>query len=661
MQGVLTALAAESGRSDILDEMRRPADPMPPPAPEVAPFFAEALRHTESGGNLAKAARTLEKALQMAPEDVACLGLGIMIQTMRGNRALAEAYGRRAVALAPRVAALHINLGNCLRDQRKYEEALSCYGEALVLAPEIIQTRFNVAQCLGQLDRRDEAETAWRAVAALPAETLPARICRGAALVALDRLAEAEPLLLGILDESPSHGLTKMELATVYRRTRRYEKAEDLLLDIVRGEPDNWGAYLQLSGVYHDMSRFADAEKAARQAMKRNPDDPNVLIVFANALSDNGNLQEAERLARQALSMEPGEGLASHRHVLGMILERQGRYDEAGVIFEAVAAAEPDKGWAPVTLAFHLLRQGDFARGWEAHERRWEWEQNPEPPRTYPQPQWTRAARRNSRVLIWAEQGLGDTVQFMRFVTQIADLGYRPILEVAAPLKALTARMFGFPTFARGETVPEFDYHIPFLSACHALGVTMDTIPGRTGYLRAEEDGVAKWRDRLRPAGEMLIGLSWAGNPMHANDMRRSIPLDLLAPLFAVEGVRFVSLQKDVRDRDQPALARFAGRLDSRLIEESRDLDDSTGLIANLDLVISIDGGAAHLAAAMGKPVWMLLPFCPDWRWLTEREDSIWYESVRLFRQPAPADWAPVLSRVETDLRALTGRGQTPA
>jgi len=654
LRGLLMTLAEGASRSDVLDEMRPPADPMPPPGPEVAALFAEA-QGLFGSGQTAKAARSIEKALKKAPTDVACLALAVMIQTIRGDRQAAEAHGRRAVSLSPRVAALHVNLGNCLRDQGKYEEALGYYGQALALAPNVIQARFNLAQCLGQLNRRDEAKEVWRAVAALEADTLPERLCRAMALLALARLPEAEPLLQQILTEAPAHTVAKMEMASVYRRTRRQDQAELLLAEVTEAEPDNWTAHMLLTGLFNDMGRFADAQKMARRAMELNPNDPNVLIVAANTLSNGGELREAEALARKALAREPGTGQASHRHVLGVILERQGRYAEAGQIFETVAADEPEEGWARLTLAFHLLRQGDFKQGWSEHEWRWRWEQSQEAPRDYAQPRWTRAARKNSRVLVWAEQGLGDSVQFVRFVGELASLGYQPIVEVQAPLKTLIASNLPFPIFAYGEAAPAFDYQIPFLSLPYALSVEPGTIPGRGGYLTAPTDQAAKWKERLQPDGRRVVGLSWSGNPLHRNDLRRSIALERLTPLLAVDGIRFVSLQKHLRQDDSDVLSGLGDRIDSRLIEQSEDYADSAGLLANLDLVVSIDGGVAHLAAAMGKPVWMLLPFCPDWRWLTGREDSIWYQSMRLFRQPAPDDWGSVLQRLEGELRRFAG------
>jgi len=642
MRGFLATLAQDAGRRELAAELA-PADPMPAPGLPVAGLFNEALRQAEQGKTLPAAGRTVEKALKKAPDDVACLALAVMVFTLLGKRAEAEAFGRRAVELAPRVPALHLNLGNCLRDQQRYEEALVCYRVALDLAPAVIQTWFNLAQCLAQLNRMEEAREAYRSVAAMPAENIPAEICRAAALAVLDRLTEAEAVLDHILQQAPSHGMALTELASLYRRTKRHGQAETILNRLLESDPEGWRVHYNLCGLYYETHRYAEAEKAGRKALAINPEEPSIQAVLASTLSANGDLSEAEALARKAVERRQGRSLG----VLGLVLERQCRFAEAGEAFERQAAAEPDHGGAHFSLALHLLRQGNYQRGWAEFEWRWRWEQNPETYRQSAGPQWTRAMRKGSTVLVWAEQGLGDSIQMLRCVPLLIEMGYNPVVEVQKTLQPLARRMLSCPVYAEGDEIPATDSQIPLFSLPYALGLRLDSIPATASYLTADPALAATWREKLQPDGRsLMVGLNWAGNPRHGNDAHRSIPLAALDKILGVPGVRFISLQKQGRAEDAPLL----DRLETRWIDEAEDFADTAGLIANLDLVIAIDSAVIHLAGALGKRSWLLLPFCPDWRWLTDREDSVWYRSLRLFRQPSYRDWDPPLGRVAEEL-----------
>jgi hypothetical protein len=259
-------------------------------------------------------------------------------------------------------------------------------------------------------------------------------------------------------------------------------------------------------------------------------------------------------------------------------------------------------------------------------------------------------------ILLTAEQGLGDTIQFTRYAPVLAGMGAKVVLEIPSELGPLLGRVAGVSgTVARGAALPDFDLHCPLGSLPLALGTEVTTIPGPMSYVSPDEARIAKWRTRLPPGAAPRVALAWSGSAAHPNDRNRSIALARLAPLLALEGIEFVSAQRELRGEDADALAGLA-RL-PHIGEELVDFDDTAAVLALADIVISVDTAVAHLAGAMGRPTWILLPFCPDWRWMLGREDSPWYPSVRLFRQASAGDWEAVISRVRGELPGAVTQG----
>jgi ADP-heptose:LPS heptosyltransferase len=252
-------------------------------------------------------------------------------------------------------------------------------------------------------------------------------------------------------------------------------------------------------------------------------------------------------------------------------------------------------------------------------------------------------------ILLHSEQGLGDTIFFARYVPLLQQMGAQVLLEVQPSLKDLLTQLAPAGTFTREEAAPGFDLHIPVASLPLAFGTLVDTIPADIPYLEAPPARVAQWRNRL-PQGRRLIGLAWAGHAGHRSDQHRSIPLATFAPLLAAQGVQWVSLQTDIRPHDAETLRDHPGIL--RAADDFRDFSDTAAVISLLDGVVSVDTAVAHLAGAMGKPVSVLLPFAPDFRWLLGREDSPWYPTAKLLRQPRPGDWDAVVGRLVQSLAA---------
>jgi hypothetical protein len=396
----------------------------------------------------------------------------------------------------------------------------------------------------------------------------------------------------------------------------------------------------------HRAGKLDDAEAAYNALLTQNPRDFHALRLLGTIAGERGCPEAAVRLSELSLAINPRQSTALSNR--GLALRELGRYDEALASFENSLLLNPDHAAAQWNRSLSKLLAGDFASGWELYE--WRWKTGESNPRDWTQPQWrgdTSVA--GSKVLLCAEQGLGDTIQFCRYAELVAARGATVILDVQSSLTSVMSSLDGVAqVVARGDPVPEFEWHCPLASLPLAFRTELHTIPARVPYLRADPQAIARWRDKLGPHRAPRIGLAWSGNPKHQNDRNRSIPLSQLLPLLDC-GIEVVSLQTEMRSADAAFLA--AAPQVRSIADELADFSDTAAVISLLDLVISVDTSVAHLAGALGKPVWILTPFSPDWRWLLGRADSPWYPTARLFRQPRRGDWPSVIGAVCEELR----------
>jgi len=386
--------------------------------------------------------------------------------------------------------------------------------------------------------------------------------------------------------------------------------------------------------------------KAAFIRYTAGPRLADTLYLRAVTAHEMGRHDLAAASLHEAIAINPAP--APYHAALGNALRELGRLDEAIASYRKAITLTPELIDAHYNLSTTLLLRGELQAGWTEFEWRWKTEYLIMAQRSFTQPQWAGEPARGRTLLIHAEQGLGDSLQFCRYATLAARRGLRVILEVQAPLVRLLRNLPGVErVMARGEALPDFDLHCPMMSLPLACATTIETIPQSAAYLRADPAQVEAWRKRLdaMPPLGPRIGLVWAGSATLTIDLRRSINPEKLAPLVRLPGLHFVSLQK----------IGPAAPADFRLTDfmaDMNDFADTAALIANLDLVISVDTAVAHLAAALGKPVWMLDRFDHCWRWLTGRRDSPWYPTLRLYRQPRRGDWDSVLAEVVRDLKA---------
>lgn len=401
-----------------------------------------------------------------------------------------------------------------------------------------------------------------------------------------------------------------------------------------------------------------NAESGAGAPALRPVDYPAV-FQQAQDLLNARRYAEAEQVLGQALAS--GIGPTDLWKLKVHALRGQGKVSESRTILEMIVRTVPGDMGSRFDLAEILLLQGEFSRGWREYRFRYRMAHTVLMGRHVQKPRWEGQSLRGKTLLIHDEQGYGDTFQFLRLVAGARERsGARVILEVNAECHALAQRSGGFDEIIRlGELPPAFDFHCELMSLPMALGLQMADLPVSTNYLSADPARVEHWRQRLADLPRPLVGLVWAGRPTHTNDARRSLALSDLAPL-AQEGITFVALQKG------PASAQAAtppeGMALVSLSDEIRDFDDTAAILSVLDVLVSIDSSPVHLAGALGRPAWVMLPFMPDWRWLLERSDSPWYPSLRLFRQQAPDQWGPVLQALGTALAQLRDESrQEPA
>lgn len=441
-----------------------------------------------------------------------------------------------------------------------------------------------------------------------------------------------------------------MERAVALFQSGRLDEAEAACLEIERREGGNhfFGWHL-LSVIAAQRGQHARSAEMATRALALDPRNVEVLSNRGAALRSLDRPLDALADYDRAIALAPAHAPAHTNR--GVALAALNRFAEAREAYDRALALAPADTRARYNRALARLVQGDLAGGFGDHEARWTGSDTQRGPREMGAPQWKGEDIAGRTILLHAEQGLGDTIQFARYVPMVAARGANVVLEVHAPLVPLLAQLEGAGRIVeRGAPLPGFDLHCPLMSLPLVFGTTLDSIPSTVPYLRAPAGHVERWRARLGAVTRPRVGLAWSGSLALRNDRNRSIALARFARLRGL-GLEWVSLQKEIREGDQAALG--AGPRLATFAQELADFRDSAALVELMDVVVTVDTSIAHLAGAMAKPVWLLLPFSPDWRWLLGRADSPWYPTMRLWRQPRPGDWDAVLADVESALRLL--------
>jgi len=533
--------------------------------------------------------------------------------------------------------------GMALHQAGKLDEARRCYERVLQTRPNDPNALHLLGLvCLASHQLNQAAVFVQGALKVLP-RSAEVHCTLGRIYHAQDKLAEAVASYRQAVALKPDYLEALCHLATVSAGQGNLDEAIAAYQRALVVKPDFAGVHGNLGNVYLTQEKPDRAIEAYRQALAI---DPN-LAEFENslgiALKMLGKFDEAVAAYRRALALKPNY-VEAHSN-LGSALQGQGKLTEALAAYHRAESIDPGYTEAHYNESIAQLLLGNFAVGWGKYECR------KREARTFARPEWRgETPLAGKSILLYAEQGLGDTLQFVRYVPLVAERGATIYLEVQSSLKALLSP---FPhvkaTYGKGDALPDFDVCCPLLSLPFVFGTQLDSIPATVPYLHAPAESVARWRAVLAPVKTPRVGVVWAGNPFHKNDRHRSIPLEQFQAIFDEPGVRFVGLQKLLKKTDEPLLARRPEVVN--LSPEIKNFADTAAIIAELDLVITVDTSVAHLSGALGKPTWVLLPLAPDWRWLLHRDNSPWYPTARLFRQPAMHDWDSVLQRVRTELQ----------
>ncbi len=649
----------------------------------MPPLHQDVIAAMEDG-RFSEAEALCIAVLSAAADDGAALLLMGMVKAQQGDLVTALVWLDRAVAASPDHFAGHVARGDILRALHHPEEALASYERASAIQPDHPVILANRGMLARQLGRWDAALGCFDAALRLDADNpallgnraivLAALGRLDAAAAAIDQVARLRPddpdtlvnrasirsqqhrwqAALADYDRAvalrPDHAATRViRAATLLQLKRPAEALADCDLALAL-RPDDAGALTNRGFALLDLRRAEEALASFERALALRPDHPAAVADRGDALVELGRAEEALAAYDAALRLDPGNAHAFDRR--GEALRLLGRPEEALASYRRAAALAPDDAVIQGHLSLCHLLLGQFAEGWPLYE--WRWKLPGAVPLAGPEagPLWLgQDSLRGKTILLLAEQGLGDIIQFCRFVPLVAAQGATVWLTAPPAMLRLLAGLDGVARLLPwDEAFPEADCHCPLMSLPLALGTRLSTIPAPALAFDPA------WADAsvgaMANEGRFRVGLVWSGNPAHSNDRRRSIPLARFARAL-VPSVDYFVLQTEIQPRDQ----RVLDALDTIVVpaDRSPDLAATAALIAAMDLVITVDTSVAHLAGTLGKPVWILLAHDPDWRWMLGRPDSPWYPSARLFRQPAPGDWESVLDQVVAALRAMTG------
>ncbi|MDD4914919.1 MAG: tetratricopeptide repeat protein [Methylococcales bacterium] len=598
-----------------------------------------------------------------------------------------EAY-RQAVAIRPDFAGAYYNIAMAEQAQGRLAEALAAYDRAIALQPGFAEAHNNRGNVLNSFNRFEEALQSFDQSLSHWPENLDAWYNHGLTLQALGRHGEAVHSFRRALALRPDHVEAGYRCALCFDALQDARQALACLDQVVRLQPGRAEAHALRGRLLHTAGGYAQAIVSYRQAVQLGLASADLLTQLAKALLLDRQYQQALPVAEQAAALDPGFApahnirgaalhfLQQHQQALSslqqaislyprdevfynnqaLVLQELRRFPEAHASYDQALRLNPDyaDGWWNKSL-LHLLL-GEFEPGWRLYEWRWRTESQHEAP-AYTQPLWLgETALTGQRLLVSMEQGQGDFIQFCRYLPLLA-AATQVILQTPASLLGLAATLSAdnLLIVPHGQPLPDFDYYCPLLSLPLALSTTLNTVPALTPYLRADPEKVRLLRRTLPSAAWPRVGLVWSGSTGHSKDHLRSMPFAQLLPLLDLP-FEFHVLQKDIREPDQRLLEKINHpRLHSHQLE---DFGDTAALLEAMDLLLSVDTSVAHLAGALARPFWLLLPYTPDYRWLLDRPDSPWYPNARLFRQTSPGDWPGVVAAVRQALAALALPGQ---
>jgi tetratricopeptide (TPR) repeat protein len=613
------------------------------------------IAHKQHNLDLAQA--RFEQAIRLEPGDPRnYYSLGGVLHDRENYVESIQCY-RKALQIQPDLVAAYYDMGNSFNRLKRYAEAVGSYRKALELKPDFVEAIYNVGNCFMDLNRFDEAAACYRQAIQIDAEFVAAYFNLAISCSELGQTSQAITCYQQALTLKPDMAEAHYNLGLILQENGNQEQAVACYRRALQLKPRFAEAYNNLGSVLQEQGKFEAALPCYRQALELKPEYADAHYNLGRLYHEVNRLSEAVACYQESLRLKPDYYKACNN--LGKAYQDQLQPDRAIHCYRQALRIKPDYAEAHFNLATACLQTGNLVEGWHEYEWRFKregWQ------KIYPhrltKPRWHGEPFARQTLLVHAEQGQGDIIQFVRYLPMVKALGGTVVFETRESLTGLLENFPGIDrlTVLSADAPPaqdQFDLYAPLLSLPGIFRTMLTTIPAAIPYIHAEPAKSACWKHRMDHSG-LKVGLVWVGT---ATDPRRACPLAKFGPVTEIDGISVYGLQKGPAAQELKAKGLPEGVVITNLGDELRDFTDTAAVIENLDVVISIDTAVAHLAGAMGKPVWLLLPYSPDWRWLLHRTDSPWYPTMRLFRQPQPADWDSVVQAIALKLKSLNGVG----
>jgi len=618
----------------------------------IAEMLAVAVQNHQAGA-LQTAEQIYRQILAVDPDHPDAWHLLGVIASQIGRHDLAESYIRRAIEQNQAEPAFFSNLGNALQAQRKFDEAIMSFRRALELKPDDAGTLYNLGIVFKDQQKYEEAAQCFHEAVKRAPDFADAHNNLGNVFQTQKKLDEAAGCFSRAIELNPNLAEAHNNLGRVFQDQNRLADAIACFRDALRLKPDYAIAHYNLGSVLHEEGRYQDAVACYRDAIELNPDYAAAYTNLGMSLTRLDSTKDAIVCYRRAVALTD---FYEAYYNLGSALQSEGKVEEAIDCYRRALELRPEYPDAHNNLALLMLGKGEYQRGWTEYE--WRWKANKLIDPKFNTSRWNGEPLQNRAILLYAEQGLGDTIQCVRYASLVKtqNPAATVIVECQQQLIKLLARCpYIDQLIAQGDELAVFNVHSPLFSLPLIFGTTVETIPANIPYVFIDHALVEHWRQKLGALSGLRIGINWRGGTNQGPFGKRDVPLEYFAGIAQLPGITLISLQKgaarqDLTDASQPpAIIDLGSQFD---IEHGAFMD-TAAVMMNLDVVITSDTSVAHLAGALGVPVWLALPFVCDWRWLTERNDNPWYPTMRLFRQKTAGDWADVFEEIRAALEIL--------
>jgi tetratricopeptide (TPR) repeat protein len=623
------------------------------PAKPAMPALVEKGLKAHQAGNLKDAESIYRKAVNQHSNDANALYL--LAKVIRAGNRLEESaqWMVKALARDPKMAEWHRELGDIYRQLNKLQPAIDAYRMSVALRPEWFEVWVNLGVALSVLGKMNEAEPCYRVAIGFNPKCVPALTNLGILMDRTNRVPEALAMFQQCVAAAPNMAEAHNNVGVMLEKSGKSDEAVPILREAIRLKPDYAEAFNNLAVSLEHSAKFEDALPMAARAIELNPKYAAAHNTQGSILYNLDRFEPAMASFRKSAELDPN--YAEPINNLGLVQRDIGDIAGAEASHRHAISLQREYATAHFNLSYLLLLTSRLPEGWEEYEWRMRCADFPSRPGINVDVGWRepleQTAKNGKVVLLDGEQGLGDTIQYLRFVPILTNKGVKLVVGLQPELLTLARRSNPEIHFiSQGDKIPKFDVSMPVLSLGRKLALDLHNIPADVPYLKADPDQVERWRQRLEDDGPgFRVGLAWAGSPKHKRDRYRSCKLADYAPLAGTPGVRFYCLQKGPAavQINQPPTGMTLIDHTSHL----NSMDDTAAMISNLDMLITVDTSVAHLAGALGKPVLMLLPMIPDWRWLMQRSDTPWYPTMRLSRSPGLHDWSPVVKEIDVALK----------